>query len=336
MKRTALAVLAAAMATAMPAQKRIAAAGSHTFDSYEGTEQKDTMTFSYNDDGKLLGYTGSTEMTEDDMPINMKVDGTYEWNGTSTLTSTTSASASVLGMKFSATVTSVFAIENGRATAVDVSMKGNMGMSGSATITYTYDADGKIAEAKYNGKDAQLTAKCTWEDGNIARIEYSDGETRTFVTNYKYTDLPTPAGWIGNAALPFSSSDDNVDSGWAMFGYSELFGTQCKNLPASCVTTENGETQGSETFRYNIDADGYPVASVTTTLDADGEEEEVAYDYYTWTGTPLSAINSAKATANTAEIDAIYSVSGARLQHLQKGVNILRMNDGTTRKVIMK
>ena len=48
--------------------------------------------------------------------------------------------------------------------------------------------------------------------------------------------------------------------------------------------------------------------------------------------TGVQNIDPAKAEV----IEGIYSLSGARLQNLQPGVNILRMSDGTTRKVLVK
>ena len=35
-------------------------------------------------------------------------------------------------------------------------------------------------------------------------------------------------------------------------------------------------------------------------------------------------------------IQAIYNISGVRLNEMQRGINILQMSDGTTRKVVVK
>mgnify|MGYP002619993991 CR=1 FL=1 len=42
------------------------------------------------------------------------------------------------------------------------------------------------------------------------------------------------------------------------------------------------------------------------------------------------------APSKTEVVEGIYSLSGARLQNLQPGINIIRMSDGTTRKVLVK
>ena len=46
-------------------------------------------------------------------------------------------------------------------------------------------------------------------------------------------------------------------------------------------------------------------------------------------------MDSAKADAGVSEV-ARYSLDGRKLSAPQKGINILRMSDGTTRKVIVK
>jgi hypothetical protein len=38
----------------------------------------------------------------------------------------------------------------------------------------------------------------------------------------------------------------------------------------------------------------------------------------------------------TAEVEAIYTIDGKRLQQTQQGLNIIRMSDGTIRKVMVK
>ena len=47
-----------------------------------------------------------------------------------------------------------------------------------------------------------------------------------------------------------------------------------------------------------------------------------------------SGIEHTPATVSTQQ--SIYSIGGAKLQHVQKGINIVRMADGTVRKVLVK
>ena len=61
-------------------------------------------------------------------------------------------------------------------------------------------------------------------------------------------------------------------------------------------------------------------------------EQGVAY--YTYNGETLSAVNTLTTDAN-ATIVAIYSVDGRFRTELQQGINIVKMSDGTTRKIIV-
>ena len=48
-----------------------------------------------------------------------------------------------------------------------------------------------------------------------------------------------------------------------------------------------------------------------------------------------TGINSVENAADNT-IEAIYNISGQRINEMQKGVNIVRMSDGTTVKVLKK
>ena len=53
--------------------------------------------------------------------------------------------------------------------------------------------------------------------------------------------------------------------------------------------------------------------------------------------TTVAATAIATVAAMTAgEVEAIYTIGGAKVQSLQKGVNILKMKNGQTRKVFVK
>ena len=52
-------------------------------------------------------------------------------------------------------------------------------------------------------------------------------------------------------------------------------------------------------------------------------------------GENATAIEAISALAN-GEIEAIYSANGAKLQSLQKGLNIVKMQNGTVQKVLVK
>jgi hypothetical protein len=47
-------------------------------------------------------------------------------------------------------------------------------------------------------------------------------------------------------------------------------------------------------------------------------------------------VTDIESTISTAEIIGIYNANGVRLHQMQRGVNLLQMSDGTTRKVVVK
>ncbi len=49
-------------------------------------------------------------------------------------------------------------------------------------------------------------------------------------------------------------------------------------------------------------------------------------------------VNGIDTVANdgTATVSGIYTIGGIKVQTLQKGINIIKMTDGTTRKVLVK
>ena len=53
-------------------------------------------------------------------------------------------------------------------------------------------------------------------------------------------------------------------------------------------------------------------------------------------GTSVSGVASLAGNAVEATVVARYNAAGQRVDHVQKGLNILKMSDGSVRKVIVK
>jgi len=49
-----------------------------------------------------------------------------------------------------------------------------------------------------------------------------------------------------------------------------------------------------------------------------------------------TGVNTVNTNSGVAKVKAVYNINGARLNGLQRGINIVRMTDGTTRKVLVK
>ena len=52
--------------------------------------------------------------------------------------------------------------------------------------------------------------------------------------------------------------------------------------------------------------------------------------------TPVVTAGIEDAAVNKNATEKYYTVDGRRLQHLQRGLNIVKSSDGTTRKVLVK
>lgn len=76
----------------------------------------------------------------------------------------------------------------------------------------------------------------------------------------------------------------------------------------------------------------YDIYVMTEGEKSKAEEEKLAEAYKQWT-TGIKTINNSQANAT---VKAIYNVNGMQLGNMQRGINILRMSDGTTRKVLVK
>ena len=68
----------------------------------------------------------------------------------------------------------------------------------------------------------------------------------------------------------------------------------------------------------------------------DKTHKVVFFDGKEYVNEPVTdAIDSVKDTAG-ADVESIWTLSGVRSQTLRKGVNVVRMTDGTVRKILVK
>lgn len=111
----------------------------------------------------------------------------------------------------------------------------------------------------------------------------------------------------------------------------ETIGTQVTAIEEEALSSgeltwklNEGRTEGV-VWHQTLGSDAHPV------FDADHGVVYFAEGVYT---NDASGINNLTTTAKTTE--AIYSIGGAKLQKMQKGINIVRMSDGTVRKILVK
>ena len=89
------------------------------------------------------------------------------------------------------------------------------------------------------------------------------------------------------------------------------------------------QTQNGKQSFYKVGTENpITVPPYRAYLDYSAEIKALGFD-------DATAINTLDALTSGA-YEGIYSVDGVKLNHMEKGVNILKMADGTTRKVIVK
>ena len=106
------------------------------------------------------------------------------------------------------------------------------------------------------------------------------------------------------------------------------------NLLDGVTTMEKGFSTNNGIVLVQFDAEnlrstGYLMANLSATIA--GESHSVKVEFTNGESTGMTSISHART-----ETEACYTVNGIRLTTPQRGINIVRMSDGTTRKVLVK
>ena len=145
----------------------------------------------------------------------------------------------------------------------------------------------------------------------------------------------------------------------------EFTGQQCSNCPAGRTNIEEGMKDEDHYVMIahhtgygtvSLSTDASPYATYTTTLDASWKPENMEivafvanYDetnctnctVYNAEGCALEGNDmvdgiSTPEVASSATIQAVYDLQGARLGAMRRGLNIVKFNNGSVRKIIIK
>ncbi len=127
---------------------------------------------------------------------------------------------------------------------------------------------------------------------------------------------------------------DNITSQGFMYWRNSAGSSSARLVPSSAVTVEaKGQIMTSELKGLDYLTDYRIVAYVTT---SEGEtfygEEQSFKTEDAQTGIEEVEIEETKSLGN----EGIYDLSGRKLARMQKGINIIRFKDGTTKKVLVK
>lgn len=196
-----------------------------------------------------------------------------------------------------------------------------------------------------NGKYVALLGLYQNEDGTQKQIPVIyNTEDKSFT----YYNEEQPIDEFDSGLWPCAIADNGMFIGTVGLPYYGSFGS---------FVMEPGETQAklftkaypdfasiyaeSDSYGFNmpvsVSANGQYILGYTyyseDYMDAHTDAYYVTYVIDTLDMTKVDEISSA---GSNAQIESIYDINGNRLQELTKGINIIRMTDGTSRKVMIK
>lgn len=195
------------------------------------------------------------------------------------------------------------------------------------------DDEIRVYVKAYGGLGDQLILRV---DGKSYFVPFEQSEEGTGYINGLYS-------------LPVTSEFAQIvmfTSNYGAFMLDEIRFTQAVNKGDVVITPIAAVDTDSETTSYMFTGlDGYGFDTygyyVTSHFELEGKSttsqpsETVVVNLQTGDSHVTTGMDSAKADAGVSEV-ARYSLDGRKLSAPQKGINILRMSDGTTRKVIVK
>lgn len=204
--------------------------------------------------------------------------------------------------------------------------------------TATSGLDVKITAAKYATTCLPWNGKVPEGVTVYIATQYNEGETSSAIHLEKYdgTVLPKGKGFIlysDNAGIyTFKRTTDAADDPTANI----LSGTYTKIANEDLDFTNYdymllGNKSKGVGF-YRLSADSYIPAYRAYILRDKATEAKVEFTSFDFTPTGINGIH----TDTSATVNAIYGLSGERRNTLEHGFNVVKMNDGSVKKVIVK
>ena len=317
---------------------------SETLSAYQQADQ--WKEFFFIDDDLILPYYKLTYMVDSEVyktynieygaTITPEADPTkegYTFSGWSEIPATMPA--------HNVTVTGSFSINSYKLTYVvdDVEYK-SYDIEYGATITpeaeptkegYTFSGWSEIP-ATMPAHDVTVTG--SFSKGQYKLIYMVDGQTYKTIS-YDYGDAITP-------------EPAPIREGYTFSGWSEIPET----MPAHDVTINGTFSINSYKLTYVVDGVEYKSYDVEygATITPETEPTKEGYIFSGWSGIPEIMPAHDVTVTGTFTLDTgiekimsnvnggvmIFTIDGKRVDNLKKGMNVIRMKDGTTRKVVVK
>ncbi|MBO7498249.1 MAG: hypothetical protein J6T64_03545 [Bacteroidaceae bacterium] len=201
------------------------------------------------------------------------------------------------------------------------------------------------------GNEADVTV-ANQNAGGVLGVNFGNRGALEMVNCYNtgnitgYNESAGLSGWLGNATIANCYNSGvivGVDGDKTLARFASLSATNCYDMGGQSGTTAfsdnmlaSGELcyllSGSENnlesvWRQNIGEDGHPVL--------DPDHKVVVFRGGKFTN-DLSGIEIVEEKAPVAVPEGIFTLRGERINELRQGINIVRMSDGSVRKVLIK
>lgn len=220
-------------------------------------------------------------------------------------------------------------LQNGRISSFENFM--DAGSSGIETehCAISYDAQERVSKIEYNGDGDKCVYSCEWTNGNLTKMVRTTTYRDDAVIMYEYTDSPNP-----ESNILFSPFFEDFDAFYIPVPHnylSSLMGARTKNLTKSFTITYDYEDPRREDYSYVFDEHGNISEIVVVDGDKKGEYLHFWITYETFTNTSVAGVND-----NSRKPVACYNSLGQKIEKPGKGMNIIRYNDDSVKKIIIK
>jgi len=200
-------------------------------------------------------------------------------------------------------------------------------------VTVTF-VKAPAVEITLSDKVVKASVDYTVDEASYAfrQVDLTDEDVATILAETGLTDITkaTPLGYnptTGELLTMFDGYDGWRDANGDFHNW-----TGNSTAPACVKVYEDGhEFTGRNFYCYNIG--GCAPQTIKTYWALAGETKAVLVEI-SFTYTPGTSITSL--STDNADIEAVYTIGGAQLQGLQKGMNIVKYADGSVKKVFVK
>lgn len=180
-----------------------------------------------------------------------------------------------------------------------------------------------------------------YRNTSLRSAEITDRETEILVnefygcTNLKNIKMGNDVTKIGNRAFSNCSSLESFIVGPKVNSIGQEAFSGCEGM--TTLVSRNTEPPVCESQALNgINKWNCKLYIPTGTTSAYQNADQWKEFFFVEEGDPTPVERIEANTEKEAEIDGIYDLNGTKKQSMQRGLNIIRMSDGTTKKVMVK